>query len=142
MDADPCVLIVDRNPRVRAFLARELETLGVCALLARDRHQARELLGRERPPDVLVCDAEALSGGPEWASELCPASPVVVLTYPGDGPEAGIVCAHVLVEKTGDPSPLLAAVLGLLRGGASGGGVEKMLTEEPGPARGDESGAE
>jgi CheY-like chemotaxis protein len=135
MTAAPCVLIVDRNPRVRAFLARELEVLGVRALQARDRHQARELLARGGQPALLICDAEALAGGPGWATDLCPACPVVVQTYPGDGPEAGIVCAHALVEKTGDPSRLLSAVLTLLRADGFEAGVERMLTEAAGEGR-------
>lgn len=134
MDKRPCVLIVEKNPRVRDFLARELAGEDFCALLARDRDHAALLVRSNGRPDALVCDAESLSGqGRRWADALCPGTPVVALVYPASGPEEDPVCAAALVEKTGDLRPLVQALLGILNLDQTGSGKKADSTpRDPG----------
>lgn len=135
MDKRPCVLIVEKNPRVRDFLARELAGEGFCALLARDRDHAALLVARNGRPDALVCDAESLSGqGRRWAESLCPDTPVVALVYPVSGPEESPVCATALVEKTGDLRPLVRTLLAVLNLDQNGSGKKAdSNTRNPAP---------
>ncbi|HBE94947.1 MAG TPA: hypothetical protein DDW80_05835 [Desulfovibrio sp.] len=117
------MLIVEKNPRVRDFLARELAGEDFCALLARDQDHAALLVHSNGRPDALVCDAESLSGQDRrWADALCPGTPVVALVYSVSGPEDDPVCATALVEKTGDLRPLVQALLGVLNLDQTGSG--------------------
>ena len=135
MDKRPCVLIVEKNPRVRDFLARELAGEDFCALLARDQDHAALLVHSNGRPDALVCDAESLSGQDRrWADALCPGTPVVALVYSVSGPEDDPVCATALVEKTGDLRPLVQALLGVLNLNQTGSGKKADSgTRDPDP---------
>ncbi len=133
MNTRPMVLIVEKNPRVRDFLSRELAGEAFRALLARDQEQAALLVARDGLPDALVCDAESLAGhGRCWTADLCPGTPVVALVYPVAGPEETTVCAAALVEKDGDPRPLVRALRRVLNLDQDGSG-KKPDSGGPGP---------
>lgn len=131
MDDRPLVLIVEKNPRVRDFLARELAGEAFCALLARDQDQAALLVAQHGRPKALVCDIESLSGTcGGWAAALCPNTPVVAMAYPVPGPDEMPVCASALVEKNGDPRPLVLTLREVLHLDQNGSG--KKADSSPG----------
>jgi DNA-binding response OmpR family regulator len=52
------ILIADRNPHVRKFLRRELETDGFHVLIAKNGREVLRLLNAGDPPDLLILDLD------------------------------------------------------------------------------------
>lgn len=86
ISADPPiqVLLVDDEPRLRAFLKEELEAENYCVTTAVDAAGAWELLDQISPPDLLVLDWNLPDGsGPELCQRMRNAGitlPVLMLT--------------------------------------------------------------
>jgi DNA-binding response OmpR family regulator len=101
------VLIADRNPHIRKFLSRELETEGYRVLVAKDGNQLMVLLNVGKPPDLLILDLDLphVDGLQvlEWLKDHDSPVPVVVHTYHTEhAGHPAVRDAAAFVEKTGN----------------------------------------
>jgi DNA-binding response OmpR family regulator len=101
------VLIADRNPHIRKFLRRELETEGYRILVAKDGNQLMVLLNVSKPPDLLILDLDLphVDGLQvlEWLKDHDSPVPVVVHTYHTEhAGHPAVRNAAAFVEKTGN----------------------------------------
>ena len=116
------VLIGDRNPRIRNFLQRELNSAGYRAIAAADGNQLKKWLGRLIHLDVLVLDPDmpGLGEMDHLASLFAqrPGMPVVFHCLTMDFNGSCQLASHktVFVEKTGNSVDHLKNQLRLLLG--------------------------
>lgn len=121
------IIVADRNPHVRRFLKRELETEGYRVLLVENGAEVVQQVFSPHPPDLLILDPDL--PGSEFKALLKalkghqPPLPVVVHTFLADYnaleiPEFPLI----LVEKDADSAEVLKNTIRGLRTIARMGG--------------------
>ncbi|HUT53036.1 MAG TPA: response regulator [bacterium] len=115
------ILIADKNRHVREFLRRELIGEGYAVRLAGDGNELLRILDEDKTLDLLIVDPDVW---PEGVVELVkrlqarwPGLPAVAHTFVTEAMDRpGLKGAFAaLIEKSGNPSSLKAAVGEVLR---------------------------
>ncbi len=107
MDQLFTILIADKNRNVREFLKREFSEAGFYIKLARDGIELLDIVNREPPPDLLICDLEMpFSNGLETLEELQkirPSLPVIIYTFLTEyASHQAVTKVAAFLEKTGN----------------------------------------
>jgi CheY-like chemotaxis protein len=109
------ILVADRNPNVRDFLARELRSQGYAAWIVGSVDEACKSIRGPEPPDMLVLDLDI----PMLMEDDClhralnerPGLPLVIHSlHPHDATPGLLARAQALVEKSGSTDSLMAAI--------------------------------
>lgn len=115
------ILIADRNPHVRAFMAREMTAAGYRVHLAKNAREVLRWIYQRVPLDLVILDVDLPDASEaallESLSERIPVLPVVVHAFRNDYTGlAEKLNQAVFVEKSGNSiEPLKKAVAHLLR---------------------------
>ena len=117
--ADFSILIIDKNPNVREFLKRELQAEGYRVETAKDGIALYDALVGGASLHLVVLDADApfLAGGDilEKVLRKIVTVPLIIHAFHAqDLPHPLAERATVVVEKSGDPASLKAAVRRIL----------------------------
>jgi response regulator RpfG family c-di-GMP phosphodiesterase len=127
LDARLNIIVADRNPHVRRFLKRELETEGDHVLLVENGAEVVQHVFSPHPPDLLILDPDL--PGSEFRALLKalgrhrPPLPVVVHTFLADfsAPEIQEF-PLILVDKDANSAEVLKNTIRVLRSSARIGG--------------------
>jgi DNA-binding NtrC family response regulator len=119
MQNSPIILVADRNPHIRKFVARELEADGYCVQTAANVSQLRQWISPSNMPDVLILDPDLPEGGAQdyiWPLlERHPELPVIFHCLSSDipMPMPQMACT-VIVGKSANSIDLLKRQIDLL----------------------------
>ncbi|WP_028586467.1 response regulator transcription factor [Desulfocurvus vexinensis] len=113
----PLVVVAEKNPRIRQFLAREFAARGWLAVQAADGAELRRAARAEPRPDMFVVDLELpfLEEGLRGPGGEALRPLVLHALMPEAADHPALPLAGAVVEKTGDPGALLDAAWTLLQ---------------------------
>lgn len=106
------VILAERNPRIRSFLAREFEGRGALVREAGDGRLLARALEEGPGPGVVVLDLEIalLDEGLDALAASGPWKLVIHALLPDHADHPAMALAEAVVEKGGDTGLLLATV--------------------------------
>ena len=119
MQNEPIIVVADRNPRIRNFVGRELQSHGYRVWTAENVSQLMQWITPGNMPDLLILDPDLPGGGAEdyiWPLlAKYPGLPVVFHCLSSDipMPMPQMACT-VIVEKSANSIDLLRRQIDLL----------------------------
>lgn len=112
------ILVADRNRHIRDLLRRELAAEGYQTFCAKDAWEVLGWLAEHGPPHLLILDLDLPMAAEinllEQLTHFWPGLPILLYSFP-PAPHPPETARVVFLEKTGDPSPLKAAIVRLLK---------------------------
>jgi len=110
------ILIADRNPRVRAFLRRELRAEGYRVTVAGSRAEVVRAVFGDNRIDVIILDPNLPDDDPaalfSTLRSRIPAIPVIIHTFVQDGQNAAPPAANeIFVEKQANSIETLKKII-------------------------------
>jgi len=113
MEKEFTILIADRNPHIREFLAREMRAIGYRVLLARTGKEVLQIAYSNQPLDLVILDPDLPDqDGRDTIKSLqdrIPTLPLVIHGFISDYVDSSkVVSTGIFVEKTGSSIELLS----------------------------------